>query len=1382
MTVRRIAIWAGGAVLALVLLLGILLLGLNTDPGRRFLADKIGGFETQSGLKVQIGRIDGSIYGRMVLRGVRVSDAKGVFATAPRIDLDWRPFAYLSNHIDVRSAAAPLITVQRLPALKPVPTDPNAPFLPDLDIDIGRLKVDRLVLEAPVSGTRRIATLEGSVKIADRRAQVRANAAVIGGGDRLQLVLDAVPDENKLNVDLRLDAPAGGLVAGMAGLQNPLAVRIDGQGSWQSWNGHARATLGSERLADLSIGGRDGTFTVRGPVRPGMIAPSIARVTSPALNVNLTATLNKRIADTRLVLRSDAIAVDAKGEIDLAHSRFGALRVDARLIRPASMAPNLNGRDVRLAMILDGPFARPVVDYRLSADAIGFGTTVVQQLQAGGRARVNSDRILIPVSARAARITGLNASVGGLLTDVRIDGQLAIKGDTILSDNLRIRSPQIDATAVIVADMSKGVYRAGLKGRVNNYLIQGVGIIGLETDVDLVATPEGGFALTGRFAAQTVRIDNESARNLLGGRTLVTGRIRYGDGGQVTVSRLRLAAPKLRITNGGGIYRPNGAIRFRATGVSDDYGPVTVFVTGTATRPQIRLRASRPNIGVQLTDVDAIVRSTGNGYAITATGGSPYGPFSADIFVRTGGGPLTVDVRHARFAGIDFAGQVVQTSAGPFTGQLCLNGSGFTGTVRLGAEGSVQTAKISARAVNAQIPSDPPIQIGRAIVEARVVLYASAPLVVADIQAAGIRQGQLLVQTARARINYQGGRGTAELVAKGSSSGARFDVAAKADLSPGLYRVAAQGQLNATPFHLARPAVIRAVDGGYQLEQATVVLPQGQVRLEGRTAPDLQLRAGFDDLDLSVLNTFAAGAGVGGRATGSLDFAQSGDAFPQADLRLDIDNFTRSGATTVSEPVDIALLGTLRPEGGDLRAVIRRGGQAIGQLQAGLQPVGAGAGSWTERLLAAPLSGGIRYNGPAAVLWSLAGIADQQLTGPIGVAADFSGLVSRPQLNGVIRANALGYVNESYGTRIRNISLAGRFTSDRLEITQFAGQAGEGTIKGSGTIGLSSAEGYPIDIKAALDRARLARSDALGATATGTLRLTNSRANGALIQGELRLPEVRYQIVRQGAAEVAVLEGVRRKGAPPPSTDPQDQAALPGLFKLDVRLRADNELYVSGMGLESEWAADLRVTGTTAAPVIVGRADLVRGTYSFAGRRFDLDETSSITFEGDTNPALNIAATSTIDGVDVTINIGGRALNPQITFSSTPQLPQDELLSRALFGESVTNISAIQAVQLAAALNSLRGSGGGLNPLGKLRSVAGIDRLRILGADETTGQGTAVAAGTYISNRIYVEVVTDARGFTATQISVALSRSLSILSQVSSFSGTNIELRYRKDY
>ncbi len=464
--------------------------------------------------------------------------------------------------------------------------------------------------------------------------------------------------------------------------------------------------------------------------------------------------------------------------------------------------------------------------------------------------------------------------------------------------------------------------------------------------------------------------------------------------------------------------------------------------------------------------------------------------------------------------------------------------------------------------------------------------------------------------------------------------------------------------------------------------------------------------------------------------------------------------------------------------------MIRRGTAVIGRAQARLQPMSASDDGWLARLLAAPLAGGIRYNGPAEVLWSLTGIPDMQLSGPIAIAADFGGRVDQPSFNGLLRANALTFEDETYGTRITKLALQGRFDRSHLELTQLSGRAGDGSVSGSGRVGLSSAEGFPMDIRLAFENARLARSDAIGATVSGKIAITNGPNQPALISGDLQLPEVRYQIVRQGAAEVAQIEGVRRKGEPLPKPGAErEESGVPSIWNLDLRVRARNEVFVSGMGLESEWSTDLRVQGTSSTPRIVGAASLVRGTYSFAGNRFELSQ-GEVNFTGSRpiDPTISIVATTDVDEVTVNLNVTGTATNPQIAFSSSPALPQDEILSRLLFGGSVTELSALQLVQLGASLNSLRGSGGGLNPLGKLRSATGLSRLRILGADEATGRGTALSAGFYISSKIYIEVITDAHGFTTTQLEIALSRTLSLLSQAGSNGSSNASIRYRKQY
>ncbi|HEX8239456.1 MAG TPA: translocation/assembly module TamB domain-containing protein [Allosphingosinicella sp.] len=1389
---RTAAKWTGIGLIGIVVAILLFFVWLNSSLGHRFVVKQINQLETASGLDIDVGRIEGSLFGELTLHDLTLKDPKGTFFVAPEATLDWRPLAYFRNHIDIKRLEIPRARLYRLPELKP--GDPNAPLLPDINVDIGQIKVDRMLIDPTVTGYRHLLSLAGSARIDDGRAQVALDAnaipggADLPGGDKLALRIDAVPEANRLAMGVRVEAPAHGFVAKLTGLNQPLVASIGGNGTWSSWRGRARAVLGGRQFADLAVGARDGAFTVAGPMNPGLLmAAGIPKnLLSPQVQVNLTTKLDQRRADTRLSLTSPSMAVVADGLLDLGRNQFQDFKVAARLSRPKVIGPNIDGTDLRVAMVLNGAFATPFVAYDLRARSLSFNETRIELLQARGRAKVDADRISIPIQARARRISGLDPSLGSLLTNVGVNGTINISGTRLVSDNLKVRSDRLNATVVVAADLARGQYRAGIQGTVNNYHMEGIGLLDLTTKMD-VFTAGSGFGLKGRVAVRTRRIDNPTAAGVLEGNATASANVLMTPAGVITLDNVRLSSPGLRITSGGGTIWPDGRINIRAAGISRAYGALAVAVTGTATRPQIQLRAASPGFGIGLRDVTATVRAVAGGYAITARGQSAYGPFEADVTLLSGRGPMTIDVRRLLFAGMTFTGRVVRTPAGPFAGTLSMTGQGLEGTIQLAAVGRYQRADLNATANGAQIPGENSILIQRGIIQASVILYPDAPHIVGDAQLAGVRANNFFLARARAKVDYRGGNGLAQVFAEGTS-GVPFRVAVNAALSPNLIRAAAQGQVRNIPFRLARPAQISKVAGGWQLAPTELVLPQGNVQLAGRYGNGMVIQSRLRDFDISILNVFSPGLGLGGKATGSIDFAQvGGDSFPRADARLAIAGFTRTGIAVRSPPVDLALAGQLRPEGGSLAAVIRRDAAVIGRAQLRLQPVGPGAGGWTTRLLAAPLAGGIRYNGPAEVLWSLSGVADMQLSGPIGVAADFSGRVQSPQLAGIVRANNLTFVHETYGTRISQLALQGRFTSSELQITQLSGRAGGGTISGTGTIGFAAAAGYPMDIRLKLNDAQLARSDNIGATLTGDLAITNSRANGALISGDLALPEVRYQIIRQGAAQVVELAGVRRKGEPLPTVRDATQQAdntAPSIWKLDLRLRADNRLFIAGMGLESEWSADLRVQGTTATPSILGEADLVRGTYSFSGQRFDVTR-GHIQFTGQRppNPRLDIVASADIKDVTVNINVSGSANNPQIAFTSNPGLPQDEIMARILFGGSVTEISALQAVQLATSLNSLRGGGGGLNPLGKLRSSTGLDRLRILGADDTTGRGTAIAAGFYLSNDIYLEIITDARGFTATQIEIALSKALSILSQVGTSGGSNnVNVRYRKQY
>ncbi|MBD3745401.1 MAG: hypothetical protein IE932_04200, partial [Sphingopyxis terrae] len=676
---RRVLRWTGIVVGGLLALIALFVVGLNSDAGRRFVVTQIEKYEFSNGMKIGIGRLDGSLYGAMVVRDFTLSDPKGVFLRSPEVRIDWRPFAYLKSHVDVRSATASTIVLQRLPAFRPTP-DTGEPLLPDLDIDIGRLRVDRFVVEPAVTGARQELRIDGKVAIADRRAQVTAKAETIGGkakGDRLALLLDAVPEKNRLALTLDVNAPAGGVLAAFGGFKEPLTAKLAGRGDWTRWDGRLDAALGAAPLAGLALSARDGRFAVKGATQAArLFAGTPAALLGRETAVDVTARLAQRRADLDGRISSDAMRLGISGGLDLGANRYDGLQLAFVLLRPAAIAPALRASGGRASARLDGAFATPTVVYSVDAASLAVNDIVVEALNLSGKARVDADQIVIPVTGRAARIRGLDTVAGGTLVAVRLDGDLAYKNGRLLSDNLRLRSPRIDAKAIIVADLNRGFYTGAIDGRVNDYRIESVGIFDIGTDVDLKRVGADGFEIAGRIRARSTRLFNSGVRDLLGGNAVATSDIRYGTDGVVRFANLRLTAPRLRVTSGQGSYAPGGQLQLVARANSVDYGPLGVEVAGTISDPRATLRAERPGLGIGLANLEARLTGAPNGYRLAAKGETDYGPLTADVVLLTAAGPLTIDVERADLSGIGFKGRLQQSAAGPFVGRLDASGQG----------------------------------------------------------------------------------------------------------------------------------------------------------------------------------------------------------------------------------------------------------------------------------------------------------------------------------------------------------------------------------------------------------------------------------------------------------------------------------------------------------------------------------------------------------------------------------------------------------------------------------------------------------------------------------------------------------------------------------
>ena len=103
---------------------------------------------------------------------------------------------------------------------------------------------------------------------------------------------------------------------------------------------------------------------------------------------------------------------------------------------------------------------------------------------------------------------------------------------------------------------------------------------------------------------------------------------------------------------------------------------------------------------------------------------------------------------------------------------------------------------------------------------------------------------------------------------------------------------------------------------------------------------------------------------------------------------------------------------------------------------------------------------------------------------------------------------------------------------------------------------------------------------------------------------------------------------------------------------------------------------------------------------------------------------------------------------PKLTLTSSPAVPQDEILARVLFGRGLGQITAGEGLQVAAAAANL--AGGGFDVLDKVRGGLGLDRLGFGSvANRLTGStpkpvaggaatGAALTAGKYVADGVYV--------------------------------------------
>jgi translocation and assembly module TamB len=1071
------------------------------------------------------------------------------------------------------------------------------------------------------------------------------------------------------------------------------------------------------------------------------------------------------------------------GALDLGNNRYRNVRLSAKLLDSQLFGTGMTLKNTVVKATFDGPLRAFTAPFELAVVEMDLSGSKLVGIGERGTLLYDGTKYLIPLNASVQRITSGNAVVDPLLVNGKLLGTLILANNAFNSDDLAFRFPGLKADLVLRGDIAKGAYALAGPVELRGMTVQNVGTVDANATIRFVIGNGVPWRLTANVAGRLPRITNATIASLTGGNVRFKGGASFGASAPLAFNKAMVTSNKLTLNLDGRVQ--NGTTTLVGSGRSADYGTFTIKATMAGDGPHAELVFANPLPSAGLRDVHVTLAPTKDGFRIDTAGQSTLGPFKGLLFLTSPpSGATRIAIDHLDVWRTSVTGNLTLGN-GAASGTLNLSGGGLNGTVALAPRGGGQGFTVHLTANDATFGGVTHFAVRQATIDANGFVGGGNTSVQGTVQAQGISYGTLFIGRLNASANVVNGRGTFSASLAGRRGG-RFDLQLTGQVAPDRIAVAARGNYGGQPITMPRRAVLlKQADGSWQLQPTQVTFGGGIAIVRGQFggAAGTQVTLNLAKMPLSLIDATGSDLGLGGSISGIVNYRSGPNGVPTGDVAVMVRGLTRSGLLLTSKPIDLALVAQLSPTLLQARAVVQQGGATMGRFQGRIAGMPT-AGALFDRLSAGNLMAQLRYTGPAESLWRLAAIDTFDITGALNAAADVTGTLSNPQVRGSLAGDDLRVQSALVGTDLQQVKARGTFTGSQLQLTSFAGQANNGTVLGSGTVdlaGMGPGVGPKIDLRIAASNAQLVNLSTMSATVTGPIRIVSNGVGGT-IAGRVRLSKAHWRL---GAASgAAALPSIKTTDINlPADLAPPTAPGAPWRFLIDASAPLGG-IKVDGMGLDSEWSADIKLRGTTADPRIGGVARVVprQGFYSFAGTRFDITR-GVIDFNEDAppDPQIDLVAETDVNSLHVTVTVGGSASKPDITFASTPAMPEEEILAQLLFGGSISNLSGTDALQLAAAVSSLRG-GAGLDPINKLRRAIGLDELRIVPADPALGHGTALLFGKRFHKRFIVEIVTDGRGYNATSVEFRITRWLSLLATISTLGRESAGVEYRKDY
>jgi translocation and assembly module TamB len=649
-------------------------------------------------------------------------------------------------------------------------------------------------------------------------------------------------------------------------------------------------------------------------------------------------------------------------------------------------------------------------------------------------------------------------------------------------------------------------------------------------------------------------------------------------------------------------------------------------------------------------------------------------------------------------------------------------GGSAKATVRFAPEGGRQTITASFDGSNISYQTFSALTVEGT---AQIANAFGTPLISGEATAGIVDAGSLRLDRVTANASVENGATRFDVEAAGSD----LDLAAAGiladDAGTSVLRLnSLSGSAFRMPVRLADPVEIRLAGAQAGISNATLALGDGRIVVNGTASGALDLTVTANNVPASVVNGFAPNLGAGGTVNGRATVTGQASA-PRIAWQLDWTGLQTAATRNAGLPaLQLSASGDATRNETDIRGTVSGAGLSLGINGR------------------APFSGGglgiaVRGAAPLALLASRS-TRELRLTGTANLDLNVTGTAQSPNIAGNVTLENATAVDTDTGFGVSGATGRIVLSGQRATVERISGRLAQGgQISVAGTVDIAGAL-FPSNLTIRIENGRYNDGRVVNALFNADLAINGPLLGGGTLSGTVALGRTEIQLPDRlggGATAIDVTHINTEPGFRPPQLRDSGSAAgrsASGSLRLAIELTNSGGIFVRGFGVDSEFGGSLRVTNTIADPLAVGAFQMRRGRIEFLGRRFEL-VSGTLTFSGDLIPVVNFAAATTTSGTAIEVHVVGPANNPTISFTSNPDLPDEEILSRLLFDRQVSRLSAVQAAQLVDAAAQLSGVGGGRGIFASVRAALGVDDLDIRQSDSG---GAIVGVGKRINENL----------------------------------------------